>query len=261
MAEQNSVQSVGRTFKIIELLCKKGSCGVTELSAESSLNKTTVFRLLSTLLFLGYVEKDGETEKYSLTLKFLKLSSSLLTGMDIRRYAREHLEQIAAATGETVHLVERSGNEIIYIDKFDSAQNSVRMVSRIGLSLPMVYTAVGKAIMARLPENEVKEIWDSTEIVKKTEKTVTSYTEFLKELDGVRKNGYATDIEENEEGVCCVAAAVADVYGEYRYAFSVSAPVSRMNGEKLAKVGKTVVETAKRISNGEKADKNTVNII
>ena len=61
----------------------------------------------------------------------------------------------------------------------------------------------------------------------------------------MRKNGYATDIEENEDGVCCVAAAVADVYGEYRYAFSVSAPVSRMNGEKLAKVGKTVVETAK----------------
>lgn len=261
MAEQNSVQSVERTFKIIELLCKRGSCGVTELSAESSLNKTTVFRLLSTLLLLGYVEKDGATEKYSLTLKFLKLSSSLLTDIDIRHYAREHLERIAAATGETVHLVERSGNEIIYIDKFDSAQNSVRMVSRIGLSLPMVYTAVGKSIMARLPENEVKEIWNSTKIEKKTEKTVTSYTKFLKELDGVRKNGYATDNEENEEGVCCVAAAVADVYGEYRYAFSVSAPVSRMNGEKLAKVGKAVVETAKRISNGEKADKNIVNII
>ncbi len=65
----------------------------------------------------------------------------------------------------------------------------------------------------------------------------------------------------NKSAAEAVAAAVADVYGEYRYAFSVSAPVSRMNGEKLAKVGKAVVETANRISNGEKADKNIVNII
>lgn len=261
MAEQNSVQSVERTFRIIELLCKNGACGVTELSAASSLNKTTVFRLLSTLLTLGYAEKDAATEKYSLTLKFLKLSSNLLTGIDIRRYAKEHLEQIAAATGETVHLVERCENEIIYIDKFDSAQNSVRMVSRVGLSLPMIYTAVGKSIMARLSENEAEKIWKSTEIVKKTEKTVVSYGKFLSELEDVRKNGYATDLEENEKGVCCVAAAVADVYGEYRYAFSVSAPASRMNEEKLKTVGKLVVETAKRISDGEKADKNIVNII
>lgn len=261
MAEQNSVQSVERTFKIIELLCKNGCCSVTELSAASSLNKTTVFRLLSTLLMLGYVEKDAATEKYSLTLKFLKLSSSLLTDIDIRRYANGYLQAIAAKTGETVHLVERSDNEIIYIDKFDSTQNSVRMVSRIGLSLPMIYTAVGKSIMARLSENETEKIWNSTEIVKKTEKTVVSYGEFLKELEAVRKNGYATDLEENEKGVCCVATAVCDVYGEYRYAFSVSAPASRMSEEKLKTVGKLVVETAKRISNGKKVDKNMSNII
>ena len=80
----------------------------------------------------------------------------------------------------------------------DDEEQTVLLVSTVNIDIDndmiSVESPVGKAIMARLPENEVKEIWDSTEIVKKTEKTVTSYTKFLKELDGVRKNGYATDI-------------------------------------------------------------------
>lgn len=251
MTEQSPVQSVERTFALIELLCKNGESGITELASASGLNKTTVFRLLSTLVSLEYVIKNPLTEKYRLTLKFLKLSAGTLSKLDIRRYARRHLEKISTLTGETVHLVERNGGEIIYIDKFESPKNSVRMVSRVGLSLPMVYTAVGKAIMARLEPEEVEKIWRSTEIVKKTDKTITDYRLFLKELEAVRKNGYATDCEENENGVCCVAAAVCDVYGEYRYAFSVSAPASRMDAATIEKIGNTVINTAERISNGE----------
>lgn len=251
MTEQSPVQSVERTFALIELLCKNGESGITELASALGLNKTTVFRLLSTLVSLEYVVKNPLTEKYRLTLKFLKLSAGTLSKLDIRRYARRHLEKISALTGETVHLVERNGGEIIYIDKFESPKNSVRMVSRVGLSLPMVYTAVGKAIMARLEPEEVEKIWRSTEIVKKTDKTITDYRLFLKELETVRKNGYATDCEENENGVCCVAAAVCDVYGEYRYAFSVSAPASRMDAATIEKIGNTLINTAERISNGE----------
>lgn len=251
MTEQSPVQSVERTFALIELLCKNGESGITELASASGLNKTTVFRLLSTLVSLEYVIKNPLTEKYRLTLKFLKLSAGTLSKLDIRRYARRHLEKISTLTGETVHLVERNGGEIIYIDKFESPKNSVRMVSRVGLSLPMVYTAVGKAIMARLEPEEVEKIWRSTEIVKKTDKTITDYRLFLKELEAVRKNGYATDCEENENGVCCVAAAVCDVYGEYRYAFSVSAPASRMDAATIEKIGNTLINTAERISNGE----------
>ncbi len=251
MAEQTTVQSVERTFGIIELLCEKGESGVTDLAALSGLNKTTVFRLLSTLISLGYAYKNPATEKYGLTLKFLQISGDTIANIDIRRYARRQLEIISAETGETVHLVERVGNDIIYIDKVEARNNSVRMASHIGLSLPMVYTAVGKAIMARLEPEEVEKIWRSTEIVKKTDKTITDYRLFLKELETVRKNGYATDCEENENGVCCVAAAVCDVYGDYRYAVSVSAPASRMDAATIEKIGNTLINTAERISNGE----------
>lgn len=248
MSEQSSVQSVERAFTIIELLCEKGELGITEIAVLSGLNKATVYRFLSTLCGLGYVRKRAANEKYTLTLKFLKLSADTLSKIDIRRYARRYLEQIPKITGETVHLVERNGNETVYIDKFESAVNSVRMVSRVGLSLPMVYTAVGKAMMSHLDDEEIRKIWDSSDVCKKTGKTITDFGVFMEEIRQVRENGYAADREENEEGVCCVAAALPDVYGEYRYAFSVSAPSSRMNEEKIAKIGRLVTETAAKIS-------------
>ena len=248
MSEQSSVQSVERAFRIIELLCEKGELGITALAALSGLNKATVYRFLSTLCGLGYVRKRAANEKYTLTLKFLRLSADTLSKIDIRRYARRYLEQIPKITGETVHLVERNGNETVYIDKFESAVNSVRMVSRVGLSLPMVYTAVGKALMSHLDDEEIRKIWDSSDVCKKTGKTITDFGVFMEEIRKVRENGYAADREENEEGVCCVAAALPDVYGEYRYAFSVSAPSSRMSEEKIAEIGRLVTETAAKIS-------------
>lgn len=197
---------------------------------------------------LGYVRKKSSSEKYTLTLKFLKISSDSISKIDIRRYARPFLEEIPKLTGETVHLVERSSNEIIYIDKFESAQNSIRMVSRIGLSLPMIYTAVGKAIMARLDNAEIEKIWNTTDVLKKTDRTITDLKIFKQEIENVRKNGYASDREENEEGVCCVAAALPDLSGNYRYAFSVSAPATRMSEEKIREIGRLVIETGKKIT-------------
>lgn len=252
MAEQTTVQSVERTFVIIELLCEKGESGVTELAALSGLNKTTVFRLLSTLIGLGYAYKNPATEKYGLTLKFLQISGDTIANIDIRRYARRQLEIISAETGETVHLVERVGNDIVYIDKVEARNNSVRMASHIGLSLPMVYTAVGKSIMARLNPAEAEKIWQTTDIFSKTANTITDYVEFLKELENVRLNGYAVDNEENERGVRCVAAAIGDIYGDYRYAVSVSAPAARMNEKKIIEIGKLVKNTAEIISGGVK---------
>ena len=248
MAENNTVQSVGRTFALLELLSTRGALGITELSLLSGLHKTTVYRLLSALKALGYVEKNSETEKYFLTLKLLKLSSGLLSGIDMRGYVRPYLEEIPRVTGETVHLVERSGSEIVYIDKFDSTRNSIRMVSRIGLSLPMVYTAVGKSILAHCDDGEIERIWNSTEIIKKTSNTITDFGNFMKEILSVRQNGYAIDREGNEEGVCCIAAALPDFNGEYSYAFSVSAPVSRMGADKISQIERLVLETAGKIA-------------
>jgi len=233
MSENKGIQSLERAFAIIEAMTDNTESGVTELSKATGLNKATVYRMLDTLVNLGYVCRNRQTEKYSLTLKFLKISSKQLANYDIHKRMRPILEQIADKSGETVHLVERQGREVVYIDKCESTTNSVRMVSRIGMTLDVFTTAVGKAMLATVCDKDIISLWNECSHLKKTEFTITDINEYLKEIATVRKIGYAVDDEENELGVRCVAVAVPDAYGEYKYAVSVSAPKSRTDDETL----------------------------
>ena len=243
MTENGSIQSIERFFEIIELLSKNGSMGVTEIAKATSLNKTTVFRMLSTAGNLGYVCKDDNNEKYKLTLKILSISARILDSIDVRSIVRHELENLAKDCTETVHFVQREGNNIVYIDKVESLQNSVRMVSRIGMRHEMYCTGVGKAILAEMSNDEIKNIWDSSQIERKTEKTIVNFNKFMEELENVRKFGYAVDNEENELGVRCVAASCFDYSGKAKYAFSVSAPVSRMDDQRVEKIAPVVIKT------------------
>jgi len=233
MSENKGIQSLERAFAIIEAMADNHEIGVTELAKATGLNKTTVFRMLDTLVNLGYVPRDGKTEKYSLTLKFLKISSEQLASYDIHKKMHPILKQIADESGETVHLVERQGEQVVYIDKCESTTNSVRMVSRIGMTLDVFTTAVGKAMLATLTNKEICRLWESCPHSKKTEFTITDVNEYLKEIETVRLSGYATDDEENELGVRCVAVAIPDAYSEYKYAVSISAPKIRTDDETL----------------------------
>lgn len=231
MAEQNNVQSVERTFKIIELLSKGGEMSIKSLSIGTGLHKTTVFRLLNTLVSLGYVVHNSKTEKYRLSLKFLNISTSVLERYDIRKAASGVLKRLSKECGETVHLVQRSGSHVVYTDKFESPNNSIRMVSRVGMMLPMPFTAVGKAILAQLDDEKIKAIWESCEITKRTEKTITDFSDFIQEIAEVRQNGFAIDNEENESGVFCIAASLPVIGDEPACAFSISAPIQRVTKE------------------------------
>ncbi|MBE6727982.1 MAG: IclR family transcriptional regulator [Ruminococcaceae bacterium] len=236
MQEKSTVQSVERTFAIIELLSKNKEMSISELSRLSQLHKTTVFRLLNTLMSLGYVYQNEKSEQYGLTYKFLKISSFGLSHHDIRNEMKPLLKELSHKCGETVHLVERNGNNVVYIDKFESNKNSVRMVSRIGMELGMTTTAVGKALLSKCDDDEVLSVWNSSEHTAKTEYTITDFDLFKGEIDRVRLLGYAVDNEENELGVRCVAVALPDCYGEYKYAVSVSAPINRMDEETVKKI-------------------------
>ena len=242
MAEQGSIQSVERVFSIIEQMCKEEESSVTALSKTTGLNKTTVFRFLNTLVGMGYAVKNEKTEMYSLTLKFLRISSRKLASYDIQKQLHSVLQSISSEFGETVHLVERNGNKVVYIDKFESDTNSVRMVSCIGKSLDIFTTAVGKAMLSYGENDEIKKLWDELAHKKKTSYTITDFEVFMKEIEVIRSCGYALDNEENELDVRCVAVALPDAYGQYRYAVSVSAPKSRMDDQKVLKISKRLLE-------------------
>mgnify|MGYP001050648416 FL=1 len=242
------VKSVERTLKILEVLSDySDGLGITELSDKVNLHKSTVFRLLSTLINRGYVTQDLEASKYKITFKLFELGSKKVDKLDLLKSSKPYTRMLMESVNEVVHLIIRDEAEIVYIDKVE-ANNTISMASRIGKRNPMYCTATGKAILAFLPEEEVLKVWNSSKIVKMTGNTITDFILFKKELHNIRQNGYAVDNEENELGVRCVAAPIFDFKGDIAAAISVSGPVNRITDDKIDFISNEVIKYANLIS-------------
>ena len=235
MAEKSGVQSVERIFQLIEhLAAHPTGVSLQRLAEETGLAKSTVHRLLASLVGLGYVVQDEENGHYRLTLKMFELSSGIVDSMDIMGVAKAHLERLSQRTGEAVHLVIRDGRDIVYIYKTESGP--MRMSSRVGLRSPLYCTGVGKAILATLPGDELEDIWTHSNVQKLTDKTITDLEELRSQLVEVRANGYAIDDEENELGVRCVAVAIPGADGRAESAFSISGLAPYMTPERIRRI-------------------------
>lgn len=233
--EKNPIQVADKIFLVLETLAHTGPIGLTELCHEINLNKTTVHRVLNSLQYLGYVQQDDYTAKYRLSFKIWDIANQLLEKIDIIEEIRPHLRRLALQTGETVHLVQMEGIQATYIAKEESA-NSVRLVSMVGKNIPLYCSGVGKAMLADMSDMEIKHIWDSSERVALTPHTITNFDTFMTEINHIRKCGYATDNEENELGVRCVAASLGTTPQSPRYAFSISAPIHRMDNQRITEI-------------------------
>ena len=242
------VQSVDRTLTILEVLsdCNDG-LGITEISSLVNLHKSTVHRLLSTLIYKGYVVQDEESSKYKITFKLFELGSKKVHKLDLLEISRPYTKMLMESVNEVVHLIIREETDIVYIDKVE-ANNTISMASRIGKRNPMYCTATGKAILAYLPEEEIREVWNKSKIVKLTKKTNTDFILFKKELQEVKKNGYAIDDEENEIGVKCVGAPIFNIKGEVVAAISVTGPVTRITDDKIDFISNEVMKCTNQIS-------------
>lgn len=242
------VQSVDRALSIMEVLSDYSEgLGITEISSRINLHKSTVHRLLATLIHMGYVVQDPISNKYQITLKLFELGNKRLESMDLFTVAKPFLKELMAKTNEVIHLVIRDGNEIVYIDKVES-NNTIRMVSRIGKRSPMYCTAVGKAILAQLPEEEAKKVWNNTNIVEFTKYTITEWDHMKKELSLIRQNGYAVDEQENELGVRCVGAVILNHSEEVAGAISISGPAIRVKKELISEFSELLIYYCQMIS-------------
>lgn len=242
---KNPVQSAERIFGVLEALAETGPIGIMDLSTRLELHKSTVHRLLLSLICMGYVKQD-ETGKYLLTFKIVQLSEKIITRSDIVAIVHPLIAELANNCRETVHFVQRNGTEVLYLDKvepFNAYESAIRMASQVGLSRPMYCSAVGKAILAEMKEEEVEFIWNNSIIEKKTEHTITVKSELMQEISEIRRNGYALDNEENELGVRCIAVCVHDLQGKPSNAFSISAPAVRMTEDRVKQLSMEILRT------------------
>ncbi len=248
MEQKNPIQVAGRLFQALELLADTGSIGLMDLSATLSLYKTTAHRVLNSLIYMGYAKQDPATGKYEPTFKIVDIANRIMSKVDIVQTVRPYLRKLMEASGETVHFVERDGTDAVYIDKVESFNNGMQMVSRIGSRIPLYCSGVGKAMLAQMDSWEAEEVWNASGVSPLTEHTITDYGKFQQELAQIQQRGYALDNEENQIGVRCIACSLKDPAGIPKYAFSISAPTSRMNDERIRELAFYVLEAGKEMA-------------
>lgn len=244
---KNPIQVADRLFLALEMLASEGPMGLQDISTSLSLNKSTTHRVLNSLIYMGYVMQDSSTSKYRLSFKIWEIANQLLSKIDVVDSARPFIKELVSNIEETVHLVQLDGINCIYIDKVESYSNTIRMASNVGKSIPLYCSAVGKALLANMSNEKIKAIWEQSDITRHTEHTITDFTGFMKEIELIRSLGYALDNEENEKGVRCMAVALTGPSGTPQYAFSISAPLTRMSDARIEALSHHVLETQRHI--------------
>ncbi|MES9775236.1 MULTISPECIES: IclR family transcriptional regulator [Priestia] len=247
MVKGDTVQSVDRALAILGIVSQHNQIGITDICKALDLNKTTVYRLLSTLMNNGYIEQVKGSNKYRCTFKLFEMGNKRIQDLDLLEEAKPALEKLADLTKETVHLVVEEGTEIVYIHKVEST-NTIRMHTWVGKKNPMYRTAVGKAILAFSDKEKAIDIWNKSEIVQNTPYTITNINDFLEQLVLVRKNGYAIDNEETEIGIRCVAAPILNFSKNVIGALSISIPTIRFPENEIEIYGNHVKKCSEVIS-------------
>lgn len=243
-----TVQSVDRALEILNLLQYEiQGMGTTRLSERLGVSKSTAHRLLSSLLNKGFVKQSPDNQRYYLGLQLIGLGEAVIDQLDIREIAAPYMEHLVNKIGETVHLVIREGSEIVYIDKKESTE-TIRMYSNIGKRAPMHCTGVGKAILAYLPLEEIREIVKRKGLTKYTKNTITNYDDLLDHLSGIRSKGVSIDDEEHEKEIKCVASPILNYKNEVIAGISVSGPLMRMDDRNIELITEEVVQVSKEIS-------------
>ena len=240
------ISSLEKGFRILELLADHEDLSVTEVADKMGMHRTGSHRFLATMREIGYVEKNGNG-RYRLTFKISELSAKLRDRFEIRRVAQPYMQRLSSAYRETINLGYWTGKEVIHLDKIDSLE-LLRIDLPIGASAPAYCTALGKAILAFLPEEKLGEYLRSTMLRRHGPNTIISREELVEELERVRKRGYAVDNEEMAKGLRCVGSPVFDHLGNPVWALSVSGPTIRLTDEVVKRMQGDVREEAGALS-------------
>jgi DNA-binding IclR family transcriptional regulator len=234
------IQSVSHALDVLEEF--RGDIdelGVTELSKKLKLHKNNVFRILATLQSRNYIEQNKANENYRLGVKCLELGQTFIHQRGMLKQAKPVLQELAEKTGETSYVSILRGNEVVYLDSVEPAI-TVRVVSRLGLHMPTHATAAGKALVAHDSEEDLRKRFGQ-ELKGYTKNTIRDVEELLRNLEAAREKGYATDLEEFEEGLRCVASPIRDYTRKVIGALSVSGPAHRLADGKIQETFSTEV--------------------
>jgi DNA-binding IclR family transcriptional regulator len=234
--------AVDKAFDVMEALAEHSR--LADIAAAAGLPKATVHRILRVMVERGLVLPVGDGG-YVCGPRMLAFAGRLTHRLDLPAQARPHLEELQRRTGRTVHLALLSGDEAVYVAKVEG-DKPYRLASRVGMSLHLHCTSIGKAMLATMGDEQVAGIAARTGLPRRTPHTVTEIDALLAEVAAARARGWAEDHEENEPGVWAAGAAVFDRAGHLMG--GVSAATLKYEAAPNHEVGPAVAEIARQIS-------------
>ncbi|MBA2384424.1 MAG: IclR family transcriptional regulator [Actinobacteria bacterium] len=246
-------QSLERGLAILSAFgSDRSTIGVSELSRELGLSRSTTHRYIATLTSLCYLQQDAETKRYRLGPRVLDLGFAAINSMDIREISVPYLQALSDATGFTVNLAILDGPDVVYIERCRTSRSGQREIDlnlHVGSRLPAYCTAMGKALLAFVPEERFEEIIDQVELVARGPNTITDRAALRAEMERIRTAGVAVNNEELAYGLRSIAAPIRSRSGEVVAALNLAVHRSMISIDDLIeKYGPPVKRAADTIS-------------
>lgn len=243
------VSSVDKAFQILRAFeARERSLSLTEIAEITGLDKSAAQRFTYTLAALGYLKKDKEARRYTISPKIMSLGMIYLRTDPLVARARHQLYELNKALDATVNLTELDGTDVIYVVRYPGRQ-AVTVDVVLGMRRPAYCTASGRAMLATLPDEDVLQILDRSSLIAYTEHTKTTVEAIMAEIGKVRAQGFALTEQETSIGDISIAAPVRRADGSSTAAVNISVSAVEWKGADVArKLGPTIIDVARGVS-------------
>lgn len=257
---KSTVQSLAKGFRVLQAFtADEPELKLSEVARRAGLDNGTAFRLLETLVMLGYLERFPETKQYRLTLKPLELGFNAIARMDLRTIAQPELRALVGTVREAASVGVLDHDEVVYIERYQEGQTRLGVDIRVGSRIPAYCTAIGHSILAFLPRHEARRILSASRRVKVNDDLPVTLEEIEQQLAEVRAAGYAISDSTYIAGLRVLSAPILGVDGHAIAALSVAAPSPRMSLKEFIELtAEPVTTSAERIAHALSAAGNTV---
>lgn len=248
MAQRYLVPAVKRAFEVIEFLAKQDSAvGISDIRRTLGLPLSSTANIIYTLTDLGYLERSESDSSYRLSVKLLGTARRAQDRLDLVSQCHSLLQEAVSESGLTGHIAVLRDGQSMYIDRVPS-NSMVQVNSYVGQQWPVHTSAVGKAMLAFMPEGRLERLLKQMTLNKRTPYTITSFPTFMKQLRTFRRLGYSWERNEGEVGLGCVAAPVFGPDHEVLAALSLTGTTHQVSSARTSELGLTVRKYAQQMS-------------
>jgi DNA-binding IclR family transcriptional regulator len=239
------IASIDNALQVLLMLQRSPSVRISDASAELGVGVSTAHRVMAALSYRGFVEQDPETRAYKAGPALASVGLSAIRNLGVRGLMRPLLEELRDEVDETIHLAVLQGADIQYIESVE-ARRTLRTTTRVGMTMPAHCSSGGKALLARLTPASLLRLYPHERLPVRTDRSIATRTELERQLEEVRRRGYAIAVGEGEIEIAAVGVAVCDTAGHPRVGIVASGPRSRIDGPAIEHIARSLRQTAEQ---------------